>query len=112
MTKQSTFGPHVNDPAERLLHKVNRKNALGIGVYDVERKPLFCDYKTDSSKRLTSNDEYNKDAEHMQKVKALYLKSQQRFRNEPTPYREAIANIIKRWAFKQKSIIQNKNWGK
>ena|SRR3990167_4078872 len=112
MKQESTFGPHVNDPAEKLLHKVNRKNALGIGVYDVKRKPLFCDYKTDSSKRLTSNAEYNKDAETMRKVKALYLKSQQRWHNEPTPYREAIANIVKRLAFKQKSIIQTKTWGK
>ncbi len=28
MEEQSTFGPHVTDPTERVIHKINIKNAI------------------------------------------------------------------------------------
>jgi hypothetical protein len=73
---------------------------------------LSVHYGTHSANRVTTIEEFNKDAEFMIKVKALFLEAEMRWRNDPTEFRRSVADRVKKWCFTKSNELRNKHWKK
>lgn len=59
MENNSTFGTHVNDPAERNNHRMNRRVALFIYL-DAIDTPIYTDHILRNRKGLTNKRKFRR----------------------------------------------------
>ena len=71
---------------------------------------LKSHYATHSANRLTSKEEFNSDGAVMVKAKALFLKAEQKWRNDPTEYRRSVADRVKKYVFAKAEALKRKHW--
>lgn len=72
-------------------------------------------YKTNSRNRLTSNEEFNRDAEYMGEIKAMYLKITKRCRDLGygiNDRRIKFSETVFDYAKDQSEKLRIKTWGK
>lgn len=72
-------------------------------------------YKTNSKNRLTSNEEFNRDAEYIGEIKQMYMKSMKRVRELGTGIndrRMKFAEMVFDYAKDESIKLKIKTWGK
>lgn len=71
---------------------------------------LATHYLTSTINRQTTNEEFNKDAEYMIGIKEMFLKSQERFRDNPTERKKKFADMVHSYCKDESKRLKSKHW--